>query len=39
MNTLREVAATAINTKDVKDDQNNSISDQKAVKANIIINR
>ena len=33
--TFKKVAATAINTKDVKDDQNNSISDHKALKANI----
>ena len=34
-NTFRKVAATYINTKDVQDDQNNSISDHKALKANI----
>ena len=34
-NTFRKVAATYINTIDVKDDQNNSISDHKALKANI----
>ena len=38
-NTFKKVAATYINTKDVKDDQNNSISDHKALKANIRLNR
>jgi len=38
-NMFRKVAATSINTKDVKDDQNNSISDHKALKANIRLNR
>ena len=36
-NTFRKVTATAINTKEVKDDQNNSISDHKALKSNIRI--
>jgi endonuclease/exonuclease/phosphatase family metal-dependent hydrolase len=34
-NTFRKVGATSINTKDVKDKHNNSISDHKALKANI----
>jgi endonuclease/exonuclease/phosphatase family metal-dependent hydrolase len=34
-NTFRKVAATVINTKDIKDAQDNSISDHKALKANI----
>jgi endonuclease/exonuclease/phosphatase family metal-dependent hydrolase len=34
-NKFRKVAATVINTKDITDDQNNSISDHKALKANI----
>jgi len=38
-NTFKKVAATYINTKDVKDDQNNSISDHKALKANIRLNK
>lgn len=38
-NTFKKVAATYINTKDVKDDQNNSISDHKALIANIRLNR
>jgi len=37
-NNFRRVAATSINTKDVKDGQNNSISDHKALKAKIKIN-
>ena len=37
-NRFKKVAATYINTKDVKDDQNNSISDHKALKANIHLN-
>jgi endonuclease/exonuclease/phosphatase family metal-dependent hydrolase len=37
-NTLKKVDATSINTKDVKDGQNNSISDHKALKANIRLN-
>ena len=37
-NTFKMIAATAINTKDVKDNQNNSISDHKALKANIRFN-
>ena len=38
MFTFRKVAATAINTKDVRDDQDNSISDHQALKANIKFN-
>jgi len=34
-NTFRKVTATSINTKDVQDAQNNSISDHKALKATI----
>ena len=34
-NTFRKVTATYIHTKDVRDDQNNSISDHKALKAGI----
>ena len=34
-NTFRNVTATYIHTKDVRDDQNNSISDHKALKAGI----
>lgn len=37
-NTFRKVVATAINTKDIKDANNNSISDHKALKANIRFN-
>jgi exonuclease III len=37
-NNLKEVAATSINTTDVTDDQNNSISDHRALKANIRLN-
>jgi endonuclease/exonuclease/phosphatase family metal-dependent hydrolase len=37
-NTFKKVAATYINTKDVKDNQNNSISDHKALKANLRLN-
>jgi endonuclease/exonuclease/phosphatase family metal-dependent hydrolase len=32
---LKKVSATSINTKDIRDDQNNSISDHKALEANI----
>ena len=38
-NTFKKVAPTYINTKDVKDDQYNSISDHKALKANIRLNK
>jgi len=39
MNTFRKVTATSINTKDVQDHQNNSISDHQALKATIKLNR
>ena len=39
MNTFKKVAATSINTKDIQDHQNNSISDHKALKANIRLNK
>ena len=38
-NTFKKVVPTYINTKDVKDNQNNSISDHKALKANIRLNK
>ncbi len=34
-NTFKKVAATYINTKDVRDDQDNCISDHQALKANL----
>ena len=37
-NTFRNVTPTYIKTKDVRDDQNNSISDHRALKANIRLN-
>jgi endonuclease/exonuclease/phosphatase family metal-dependent hydrolase len=37
-NTFRKVAATSINTKDIQDNQNNSISDHKALQAKIRFN-
>ena len=38
-NTFKRVTAITINSKDVQDAQNNSISDHKALKANIRLNR
>jgi endonuclease/exonuclease/phosphatase family metal-dependent hydrolase len=37
-NSFKKIAATTINAIDVKDDRNNSISDHKALKANISLN-